>query len=551
MLPKFGISTVLVCSKQIARTKSNDRHPAVIPNRNRRDSDHKAREMTPIDIEIQIARITKKLKYARLKLLNCFGSESHGFRLNKPLDEHALKLFEMEQNIKLPPGFRTFLKMAGNGGAGPYYGIYPLDKSDDFVGWAIDDAPSNLASLPSPLHPAMQRDDDWETQFADNVSPYQGLISIGSQGCSYEIGLIVTGEYVGRVVYLDAEGQAPYVVREPDFLSWYERWLDELHGGYDMHWFGFGIGGDESKLIAILKGSQSIPTEREDALWAIRRLPKLSSDSKEEVCKYLDDVDADVRAAACSVAGKFKIDSAREQVRNLLGDSSVEVRKSAIATSTSFTKIDYEHEVIELLRADEAEVAKRAFFRLNEKKKISRALMLELVESSPHGSLRYLIAHAIKWKKKDEAMLIRLLMDDHPQVRSCATLGLRSIRSNAGLLPAIELLHKESDQNAIDSVLRMLGEIPDERNSEVLMRWVHANDDFHRLAAVESLCKLGDMNVVPIAQAMLKENRKPVRLDETGFPRMSSMKSIARLVEKSLRSSPNRKLRKLVSWFGW
>ena len=33
-----------------------------------------------------------------------------------------------------------------------------------------------------------------------------------------------------------------------------QRWLDELLGGYDLHWFGFGIGGTEEELLRILNG---------------------------------------------------------------------------------------------------------------------------------------------------------------------------------------------------------------------------------------------------------------------------------------------------------
>ena len=60
--------------------------------------------------------------------------------------------------------------------------------------------------------------------------------------------LVVSGEYTGRVVYVDADGQPPYMVRNTDFLEWYERWLDELLGGYDLHWFGFDLGATEEDL---------------------------------------------------------------------------------------------------------------------------------------------------------------------------------------------------------------------------------------------------------------------------------------------------------------
>jgi hypothetical protein len=43
----------------------------------------------------------------------------------------------------------------------------------------------------------------------------------------------------------------------------------------------------------------------------------------------------------------------------------------------------------------------------------------------------------------------------------------------------------------------MLGEIPGEKNSATLMQSAQGEDDFHRLSAVESLCKLGNEAVIP------------------------------------------------------
>jgi hypothetical protein len=76
----------------------------------------------------RVHRILQKLEQVRARNLSCFGSESHAFRLNPPLPEADLQAFETSHHIRLPEAYRTFLKHAGNGGAGPYYGIFPLDK---------------------------------------------------------------------------------------------------------------------------------------------------------------------------------------------------------------------------------------------------------------------------------------------------------------------------------------------------------------------------------------------------------------------------------------
>src|SRR5207248_8328325 len=67
---------------------------------------------------------------------------------------------------------------------------------------------------------------------------FQGTITLGHQGSTFYTLLIVAGESRGRVVYVDTSGQPPYFVKNTDFLSWYERWLDETLAGRNMFWFG-------------------------------------------------------------------------------------------------------------------------------------------------------------------------------------------------------------------------------------------------------------------------------------------------------------------------
>jgi hypothetical protein len=204
----------------------------------------------------RVRRILEKLEQVRARGLFCFGSEKHGFRLNPPCSEAELEAFENKHHIHLPSDYRTFLKHVGNGGAGPYYGIYPLEKWDNFASWVMDHVPDDLLASPCPLQPELSRSSDWQDEFG-KISPYQGTFSLGSQGCTYAIQLVVTGPWVGKVVYVDADGQTPYMLRESDFLSWYERWLNELLGSYKMDGFGYGPGGGESDFFRILNEPQS------------------------------------------------------------------------------------------------------------------------------------------------------------------------------------------------------------------------------------------------------------------------------------------------------
>ena len=503
----------------------------------------------------RIERILHKLDQVRQKGLTCFGAEAHKFRLNSPLDQHEVLRFEEEHQIRLPEDYRNFLVLAGNGGAGPYYGLYKLDQWKDFIEWVCDEVPADILSLPCPLRSDMVRDNDWESRLEGCVSPYQGLITLGTQGCTYEMGLIITGKCAGRVVYLDADGQPPYVVREPDFLGWYERWLDELLGGYEMSWFGIGLGGDESQLLGLLDNRTASETDRIEAVQAMSRLPHLSKRGRERVCNLIDDPVAGVRAAVCYAVKKFEIQEATSSFPGLLLDDSSEVRRAAIAASMSLKPDFYKQDVLQLLHSNEVEVAERAFFSLKEKGLLEHDEMMALVQSSPHGSLRYWSAHAINWEPTHEQLLIRLLRDEHPHVRFSAVLGLRQIRSTASLDAVIGLLDHETDGNMLDNILKMLGEVPGERNVDILLAWAAKGDDFQQLSAVESLCKLGDIRVLPVAGSMLAVSRSPVRRGDHGLNSMTHARTIRQLVTEHLRASPNPKLRHLAGenpvWLNW
>jgi hypothetical protein len=125
-------------------------------------------------------------------------------------------------------------------------------------------------------------------------------------------------------------------------------------------------------------------------------------------------------------------------------------------------------------------------------------------------------------------------------------LGLRQIRSTASLDAVIGLLDHETDGNMLDSLLRMFGEVPGERNVDILLAWAEKDDDFQRLAAVESLCKLGEIRVGPVAVSMLGVSRSPVRRDENGLTVMTHANTIRQLVTEHLRASPNPKLHHLT-----
>ena len=207
----------------------------------------------------QIERIRQKLRTVpgRRGRSHSFGEEKHGFRLNPPLSEWQVRDFEDRHGIRLPEGYRLFLLHLGDGGAGPYYGLHPLSRALDLA----DEPTEGDLARPCPLVPGMPREEDWLERLGCSADEcFRGTIPIVHQGCTHYSLLVVSGAARGRVVNVDEDLQPPHFPDDPDFLSWYERWLDEMALGYDLSWFGYRLPGDEADLRAIFTS----PTEPEE-----------------------------------------------------------------------------------------------------------------------------------------------------------------------------------------------------------------------------------------------------------------------------------------------
>ena len=492
----------------------------------------------------RVRRILDKLEQVQVRQLSCYGSTSHHFRLKPPLSESDLQAFETKHQIRLPEDYRTFLSHAGNGGAGPYNGLFPLEEWNDFADWVEDERPDNFLALPCPLYKGMPRTPDWQKHFV-NVSPYQGTLSLNSRGCAYATQLIISGPYSGRVVYVDADAnEPPYIVHESDFLSWYERWLDELLQGYEGGWFGYGPSGGEGDFLRIMDDPQADDDFKAEAANAFCRLPRLSDDAAQRIPAFLNSPLAGVRSGALATIGKFELKVFTENAARLLDDPSADVRQRAIYTVMKLDPLHWIEAIRHRLLEDpDEDVARTAFYRLQEASALMKPDLFRIIESSPRRRFRGSAVGAVVWEDEDAPLLIRLLSDEDKYVRSSAIWGLRRLQDRAALPYILELLSRETAVHIVGGILKILGEFAEPSTVPVLLKWAECADDFNRLEAMDALAKIGDERAVPIAQAMLREKRPPVRSDASGFK--THVRTISELVLTSLRQSPNPSFREL------
>ncbi|WP_314588304.1 SMI1/KNR4 family protein [Paenibacillus terrigena] len=268
--------------------------------------------------EDRLYRIRQKLELVAKAdpAYSVFGSKAHQYKLNDPLILAEVERFEQEHGIKLPESYVDFVTELGNGGAGPYYGIHRLGAKQ-----AID---LDLIGQPSALNPRNKLDvSGWsEDGLADDCvddeeEKYPGLLNIGEQGCSYETMLMITGDYRGKVIYIDLDSQKTFFTYEANFLDWYERWLDETIAGYESAWFGMRRGGDDLELMELYRSSteQRIHIE---ALEGMLKLPNIADDTVGFLLQEYHECSGEVRRWALQVLAKMRFNEAEPLIREML-----------------------------------------------------------------------------------------------------------------------------------------------------------------------------------------------------------------------------------------
>jgi hypothetical protein len=180
-----------------------------------------------------------------------FGADAHGFIANPPLTEDDVAVFEAAYGVALPEEYRLFLLLVGNGGAGPYYGMFRLGEVDDGFGFASWGAGSLMGEIAKPfphtspwndLDSAPNDEDNGDEDYERACERFEeryfnsvlmnGAIPICHLGCAQRLWLVVTGPEAGNVWRddrADRGGIYPLTASGKErvtFYHWYRDWLD-------------------------------------------------------------------------------------------------------------------------------------------------------------------------------------------------------------------------------------------------------------------------------------------------------------------------------------
>ena len=502
----------------------------------------------------RIARIKEKLSEAAAARIETFGANTHGYALGPPLQETEVRAFEIEYGVTLPESFRAFVTRVGHGGpgrqggAGPYYGIYPMQWWPDTAqtvgdGDAADwlRAPCPLVVGPNALPEPPSDDEAYDAWFDADIAPaYHGIVALGTRGCTFEMGLIVTGPCRGRVVYFDLDHHAgPYVVRDADFLDWYERWLDELIAGYDGSWFGYGPAGDEAALIEIIRETADL-TLLQEAVVNLGKLPTLSSDVWPAILPLATHPDESVRTRVARLLPKGD-ERAIEVAAALISDECASVRLLAIEAAVALNPTRFAEEARAAIGEDsDPRVKWAAYHALKKTKAIDDADRIRMITDPSLGSVRSALIDHTTWSDDHEEIIAGLL--DAPEVpirRSAIKVAVR-LATPRLLAIGVRRLPVEDDDHARALLTHGLARRGAVEAVPTLLRFARDDDDYRRLDAARALITLGDDRAVPVIVPMLEEHRVP----RSGG--RSHALTIAQIITEALQSSPSEALRALV-----
>ena len=153
------------------------------------------------------------------RLPKIFGAETHRFELNPFVRKSVIANFEAKCGVALPEDYRRFITEVGNGGAGPYYGVFKFREMDDcysfqrwkeidgFVGTLAKPFPHTKQWNDVPAYPEEDEIEDEDLYDAEveridkiyfNPENVNGAIPICHQGCALRNWLVVSGPEAGN-----------------------------------------------------------------------------------------------------------------------------------------------------------------------------------------------------------------------------------------------------------------------------------------------------------------------------------------------------------------
>ncbi len=200
---------------------------------------------------LQKEKVFKILKRAAVidKHFELFGSDTHRYKLNPAISDKFVYDIEDTYGFTLPKDYFRFITEIGDGGACEDYGLIPFSKFTQTANSPSTERfyKSYRKSLSQPFCPRKMLlneiehfgftkesyekspDNFFVLEYPDDdesLCDTKGFLVLGTHGCQWDYGIVVTGEFRGMIFDTDNEGGF-YLVAD-SFDEFYQNWLDGL-----------------------------------------------------------------------------------------------------------------------------------------------------------------------------------------------------------------------------------------------------------------------------------------------------------------------------------
>lgn len=225
----------------------------------------------------RLKRLDKRFYYV--------GAKDHRYLFNEPCEESQLADFEKEHGVALPEELRFVFLQVGNGGAGPDWGLEPIENWEP--------------RQPNRLWSGADGFED-----TDKLS---GMIAIVDRYPSYKVCIICTGERKGQCVGYDGG----YIVTNPvsSLAFEYNRWLDENLPGFELVKSLVDPKANIAEIVEQLIGKKIGRhkfLERRDCLSAVASYLNIEFNPNEEKAKRRDCLDPELQSRFDQAIAEFR-----------------------------------------------------------------------------------------------------------------------------------------------------------------------------------------------------------------------------------------------------
>ncbi len=198
----------------------------------------------------RIQEIRRKISFACEEGLKPFGYQSHRWRMNQPITSKELNDIEKSYSILLPEEYRSFILTVGNGGAGPGYGMFPLETGIEYHR-ELPEKSCLSQEFPHADYYNPYDDitlDTYRSQLsAGKISEAEydailsrsnfGTLVVCHEGSGHLHRMIVSGPARGSIWIDSTCSDQGFIPLEVSFLEWYERWIDDVLLGKGGTWW--------------------------------------------------------------------------------------------------------------------------------------------------------------------------------------------------------------------------------------------------------------------------------------------------------------------------